>query len=58
MIATQHQVRLAAQLYQARDDVRTILGDRFKQRMAEYGAVIKSVAAAQSTPSCWAMTRP
>lgn len=45
MIATQKQVALAAKLYEARDAMRRILGDKFAARMAELGAVIKSVAA-------------
>lgn len=44
MNATQTQVAMAAKLYEARDAMRRILGDKFAARMAELGAVIKQVA--------------
>jgi len=42
---TQHQVRLAAQLYEMRDTARRLLGAKFKAQMATYGDVVKKVAA-------------
>lgn len=37
--------RLAAKLYECRDAARTLLGDKYHDRMAEYERVIRGVAA-------------
>ena len=47
--ATEQQVRLAAQLYQARDSVRRLLGDKYAVRMAELGASLQRLAAARNS---------
>ena len=47
--ATDQQVRLAAQLYQARDSVRRLLGDKYAVRMAELGASLQRLAAARNS---------
>ncbi len=44
MYATEKQVRMTAQLYEARDAARNLLGDKYAVRMAEMGAAIKHVA--------------
>lgn len=44
MTATQKQIQLAAQLYSVRETARSLLGTKFAERMAEYGAVIQQVA--------------
>ena len=49
MIATEQQVRMAAQLYQARDAVRRLLGDKYAARMAELGAGLQRLAAARNS---------
>lgn len=45
MTATVQQVQLAAKLYEARDAMRSLLGERYAARMAEIGGVLKKVAA-------------
>jgi hypothetical protein len=40
-------VQIAAKLYECRDAARTILGDKYQERMREYGDSIRSVAAAK-----------
>lgn len=40
-------VQIAAKLYECRDAARTILGDKYPERMREYGDSIRSVAAAK-----------
>lgn len=40
-------IRLAAKLYECRDAARTLLGEQYLARMAEYGATIRQVAAAK-----------
>lgn len=47
--ATEQQVRLAAQLYQARDSVRRLLGDKYAVRMAELGASLQRLATARNS---------
>lgn len=47
-MTTETQVRLAARLYEARDVAKTMLGDKFKERMAEYGKVLLAIAARES----------
>jgi hypothetical protein len=42
---TEQHVRLTAQLYQARDDARTLLGADFSARMADLGKGIDELAA-------------
>ena len=49
MIATEQQVRLAAQLYQARDSVRRLLGDKYALRMAELGAGLQRLATVRNS---------
>lgn len=49
MSATEKQVRLAAQLYQARDSVRRLLGDKYAVRMAELGASLQRLATARNS---------
>lgn len=49
MSATEKQVRLAAQLYQARDAVRRLLGDKYAAKMAELGQPLQRLAAAPTT---------
>lgn len=49
MAATEQQVRLAAQLYQARDAVRRLLGDKYTVRMAELGAGLQRLATARNS---------
>lgn len=44
MSATEQQVRIAARLYEARAAAKTMLGEKFAERMKEYGAVIKGIA--------------
>lgn len=41
----EQHIRMAAQMYEARDTVRRLMGDAYHKRMAELGAVIASVAA-------------
>lgn len=48
MTATAQQVQLAAKLYEARDTMRRLLGERYAARMAELGGVLKKVAARDS----------
>lgn len=43
-ISEQH-IRMTAQLYEARDLVRRLLGDTYHKQMAELGAIIASVVA-------------
>ena len=47
--ATEQQVRLAAQLYQARDSVRRLLGDTYAVRMAALGASLQRLATARNS---------
>lgn len=47
--ATEQQARLAAQLYQARDSVRRLLGDKYAVRMAELGASLQRLATARNS---------
>jgi hypothetical protein len=49
MIATEQQVRMAAQLYQARDAVRRLLGASYPARMAELGAGLQRLATARNS---------
>lgn len=49
MSATEQQVRLAAQLYQARDAMRRLLGDKYAVRMNEIGAGLQRLADARGT---------
>jgi len=49
MTATAQQIQLAAKLYEARDAMRSLLGDRYAARMAELGGVLKKVAARDSS---------
>lgn len=44
MNATDQQVALVTKMYACRDAARTILGDRFKPRMAELEQIIRTVA--------------
>lgn len=48
MTKSQRAIQLAAQLYEARDIMRTLLGDKFQARMKEYGEAITEVMAAKS----------
>lgn len=47
MTATERQVRLAAQLYQARDGAKTLLGDAYRPKMADLGAALNKLADAK-----------
>jgi hypothetical protein len=49
MSATEQQVRMAAQLYQARDAVRRLLGDKYAAKMAELGEALQRLADARGT---------
>lgn len=40
----EQRIRIAAQLYEARDDARTLLGDAYSARMAELGKAINTIA--------------
>lgn len=43
-IATEKQVKMAAQLYDMRDKAKRLLGDRYKAHMAELGKILKMTA--------------
>lgn len=47
MTATQQQIQLAAQLYEARDAARTILGPKFAPLMTRLGQDLTSLATAR-----------
>lgn len=49
MQATETQVRLAAQLYEARDSARRILGSRYVSIMAELGTSLETLASQRGT---------
>lgn len=40
----EHEVRLAAKLYELRDTARSLLGDRYATKMQELGGVLSMVA--------------
>lgn len=42
---SEQHIRMAAQMYEARDVVRLLLGDTYHKRMAELGVIIASVVA-------------
>ncbi|HEY1034576.1 MAG TPA: hypothetical protein VGE09_06305 [Pseudoxanthomonas sp.] len=42
---TEQRVRMVAQLYEARDQIRKLLGNAYSARMAEYGKAIEAIAA-------------
>lgn len=44
MQATEQQVKQAAQMYEMRDRARRLLGDKYKSRMAELGAILQRTA--------------
>ncbi len=44
MTTLQQQIKLAAQLYEARDAAKTVLGDRYGKVVAEIGAGLTRVA--------------
>lgn len=44
MDASEKQVRIAARLYEARDAMRSILGDGYKAEMTRYGAAVSVCA--------------
>ena len=44
MQATEKQVKMAAELYGMRDQARRLLGDKYKQHMAELGKILKMTA--------------
>ena len=44
MQATEKQVKMAAELYGMRDKARRLLGDKYKQHMAELGKILKMTA--------------
>jgi hypothetical protein len=44
--ATQQQIQMAAQLYQAREAARTILGPKFAPTMKDLGQSLQSIAEA------------
>lgn len=43
-MATEQQVRMAAQLYDMRDKAKRLLGDKYKPHMAELGKILKMTA--------------
>ena len=47
LAASEHQVRMAARLYEMRDTARRLLGENYAAKMAELGDALK--AAAQAT---------
>lgn len=44
MQATEQQVHIAAKLYEMRDRARRLLGEKYKQHMAELGRILKDTA--------------
>jgi len=44
MSATEQQVKMAAQLYEMRDEARRLLGERYKPHMAELGKILTMTA--------------
>ena len=40
----EHRARMIAKLYECRDAARTLLGEKYPERMAEYGKEIRAVA--------------
>lgn len=44
MIATEQQIKMAAQLYDMRDKAKRLLGERYKPHMAELGKILKMTA--------------
>ena len=62
--ATEKQVRIAAQLYDARDTVRRLLGEHYRRRMRDIGDQLTQIAAdrpllsvagevAKGAPNAW-----
>lgn len=43
-MATEQQVKMAAQLYDMRDKARRLLGDKYKPHMAELGRILSMTA--------------
>lgn len=43
-IATEKQIKMAAQLYDMRDKAKRLLGERYKPHMAELGKILKATA--------------
>lgn len=43
-LATEQQIRTAAKMYEARDAVRLLLGDRYPERMKRLGEQLRSAA--------------
>ena len=54
--ATERHVRMASQLYEARDAARSLLGEKYQNRMQELGAAIKHVAAQRAISDLSAAT--
>lgn len=44
MTATEQQVKMAAKLYEMRDTAKRLLGDVYRQRMAEMGGLLMDAA--------------
>lgn len=44
MQATEQQVQIAAKLYEMRNRARRLLGEKYKQHMAELGRILKDTA--------------
>ena len=44
MTATQQQVQMAAQLYEMRDTAKRLLGNKYQDRMAEFGAALQDAS--------------
>ena len=40
----EHRARMIAKLYECRDAARTLLGEKYPARMAEYGKEIRAIA--------------
>jgi hypothetical protein len=43
----EQQIRIASKLYEARDAARSLLGDRYAERVGEVRAVIRGLASAE-----------
>jgi hypothetical protein len=55
--ATEQQVRIAARLYESRDAAKLMLGERYRERMAEYGEVLKAICKRDSVDEIGALNK-
>lgn len=53
----EHVVKMAAKLYECRDAARSILGEKYPERMMEYGDLVRRLAAADGCGEIDAGTR-